>query len=114
MDIISAMDRSAMDRFSWNYADTIVESSWKILATFEREKSLFIQEDSRIARAKLSLKLCGAPTGLPIEKENKIERTSPASWAGKNMSKFWCNQIEVSYLNFMRNFLLTLKYVLVC
>ena len=50
MDIISAMDRSAMDRFSWNYADTIVESSWKILATFEREKSLFIQEDSRIAR----------------------------------------------------------------
>ena len=28
----------------------------------------------------------GAP--CTIEKENKIERTSPASWAGKNMSKF--------------------------
>ena len=50
--------------------------------------------------------------GEPIEKENKIERTSPASWAGKNMSKFWGDQIQVSYLNFMRNFLLTLKYVL--
>ena len=25
---------------------------------------------------------------VTIEKENKIERTSPASWAGKNMSKF--------------------------
>ena len=34
MDIISAMDRSAMDRFSWNYADIIVVSSWKIPATF--------------------------------------------------------------------------------
>ena len=34
MDIISAMDRSAKDRFSWNSADIIVVSSWKIPATF--------------------------------------------------------------------------------
>ena len=64
MDIISAMDRSAKDRFSWNSADIIVVSSWKIPATFWAVKILFIQENSRITREKLSLKLCGAPIPL--------------------------------------------------
>ena len=64
MDIISAMDRSAKDRFSWKlrrrHCWILLENSCYIWAV----KILFIQENSRITREKLSLKLCGAPIPL--------------------------------------------------
>ena len=67
MDIISAMDRSAMDRFSWNYANIIVVSSWKIPATFWAGKIFIYSRKFKNHAGKAICEVVWPPPFFPLE-----------------------------------------------
>ena len=99
MDIISAMDRSAKDRFSWKlrrrHCWILLENSCYIWAV----KILFIQENSRISRAKLSVNLCGPPPPVFLRKIGVDDRHFGGEYRQMFVWASWMNfaaQIEAS------------------